>query len=103
MKPILYWTLTGSRYGHRYAAFAVTSEGPRNRINGRFADDHPSHTTKHDCTGRFETKEAAESKVAEIKVIRAKFDDARKPHNEAIRIADREESAEIEALLKVSE
>jgi hypothetical protein len=103
MKPVLYWTLTRSRFAHNYAAFAVTSEGPRNRINGRFADDHPSHTTKYDCVGRFDTQAAAEAKVSEIKAIRERFNAVRKPYHDAINVADQAEDAAIKEATKAQE
>ena len=96
MKAILYWTLL--RDWGNFKALAVTSEGPRGRINGRFADNYPTHTTVRNCVGRFETQEAADAKTDEIKAIQERFKAARQPHLDAIHTADREEDAAIKAV-----
>lgn len=71
MKSILYWTLIKTTWNRRHTPFGVTSEGPRGRINGRYEDDHPSHTTARDIVGKFDTLEQAKKKAAHVAIIRA--------------------------------
>jgi len=78
IKPALYYTLVHRwSYGIGYSVFAVTSETGRRRINGRMllsdGTFEPSHTTKLDCFGRFETEQAARDKIGAIVEIREKY------------------------------
>lgn len=98
-KRVLYWTLNKKRYAFGYEVLAVTSEGPRDRINGRFEDGAATHTLQHDCKGRFDTLEAAKNKIAAIEVLVNEQNAKLQPiHDEEIRII-REYDAKIKTEL----
>jgi len=97
MKPILYWTLI-RQYGS-YLVLGVTSEGPRGRINGRFGDNYPTHTTKRDCVGCFDTQAAAEAKVEGVKAIRLSAKEERRPFENAISRNLADEARKIEEFI----
>lgn len=100
MKPILYWTFTHNGWGYGLKLIGVTSEGPRGRVNGRFEDDAPTHTVKHRCKGRFETKEAALAIKDQLQEIRKKYEKLHEPLEEQLRKSHANERKEIEELTK---
>lgn len=99
MKPILYWTLTSPSFRSGYHAFGVTSEGPRRRLNGRFEDDHPSHTITNMVIGRFKTLEEAQAKRKDVDAIRKTYYEARRPHQRLLQLLDAEEDKAIKDCL----
>jgi hypothetical protein len=100
MKPILYWTFTAQWGFYNLKLIGVTSEGPRGRVNGRFEDDAPTHTVKHRCHGRFETKEAAIAIKDQLQEIRKKYKELREPIEKQLQDLHADERKQIEELTK---
>jgi hypothetical protein len=106
LKPILYYTLVGRGYRTGYAVFGVTSETGRRRLNGRLFLEHggiePTHTTKLDIFGRFDTEQAARDKITAIIAVREKY----KPLIDAAAKQERDirsqETREIQEVLGIS-
>lgn len=73
-KPILYWVVKRrSWHTSKYEPFGVTSESPRGRLNGRYADNYASHCTKRDTAGKFDRLEDAQQKCLNIARIREDY------------------------------
>lgn len=103
MKPVLYWTLRGSLYAEttdRFKPFAVTSEGPRGRINGRFEDGFVSHCTVEDIHGRFDTLEKARAKVKALTQLFQRYSEQIIPLRDKIKELDRARRAELKKVLQ---
>lgn len=99
MKQIQYYALMRNS---GYRIIGVTSESGRWRINGRYIDhDEPTHTTKRELIGRFDTLEKAQAKIDGIKTICDNYRPLIVNARNKVRDLLREEAAEIDKLLGV--
>lgn len=104
MKKPIYYAIARARWHtpHMgYAVLAVTSEGPRGRINGRYTtDNHPTHMNKRDLLPlRFDTADKAGDKITAIRAASDAWQPALKAaHAETRRLYDEQEKAIQEAI-----
>lgn len=70
MKPILFYQLTK----YSLELVGITSESRHGRVNGRYIkNDAPAHWRSYDLIGKFDTLEAAQSKIAKLNAIRNNY------------------------------
>lgn len=83
LAPVLFYTLMRT-WSRDYEVLAVTT-AKRTQFFGRRMDNSATHVVAGECKGRFETAEAAQSRIAAVKAVRAR-------HKPAIEAAEKESS-----------
>lgn len=103
MKPVLYYTINAPY--RRVSQFksdtiiAVTSEGPRGRLNGRYLDGSATHKRAADTIGRFPTRELAEKRMESVVAVLNKLREDLSPLRQEIKRLERRADADIETIL----
>lgn len=102
MKKVIHYTLrTPIWYSTEFIILAVTSEGPRGRVNARYiSDNHPTHLNIKETIGKFDTIEQAKSALEKFETIRLKYKELNKKLNAEMNRLFNEEMAEIDSLKK---
>lgn len=105
MKPALYYAVSGTNNPQIVAVTSETTAGYRKKWHGRYVSDNtPTHGKfggHDDIKGRFTTVEEAQSHVAALRKISAKYERLREPHQTAISDLYRKEREEIGNLTRV--
>lgn len=97
-RPALFYSIVNDLYHPKVVA--VTTEKSRQWHGRDCRDDSGTHGRASELRGRFDTLEAAQTKVEAVKEIQAKHEPIIRAARNAYTLAERAKREEIEAVLK---